>query len=60
MLVFPMGPVSLDASDTDLRRTLAFLVAVSFGLPPERTHLWSHLLHPEMIEQTFVCGNMVR
>ncbi|XP_065828093.1 uncharacterized protein [Oscarella lobularis] len=49
-----------DASDTDLRRTLALLVAVSLGLPRERTHLWSHLLHPEMIENTSVCGNMYK
>eukprot|EP00118_Oscarella_pearsei_P023946 m.294339 g.294339 ORF g.294339 m.294339 type:complete len:5643 (+) comp40744_c0_seq7:98-17026(+) len=59
--LFNLGQTSKhDASDTDLRRTLALLVGVSLGIPPGRTHLWSHLFHPELIEGTLVCGNMYK
>ena len=51
--------LSLEQSEIDLRHSLANLVGVVLGCPPNSNHLWYHLFHPEKLPGTYMTGYMV-
>ena len=52
---FPLA----DVSDSDLRHSLANLVAVVIGSPTRSNHLWYQLFSADKLMDTYMTGVMV-
>ena len=54
------SPFFADQSDTDLRHSLANMIAVTLGCPSHSNHLWYHMFAQEELLNTYITGFMVR
>lgn len=50
----------LDNTDSQLRHSIANLIAVVLGLPPKSNHLWYHMFEPKELQNTYMTGFMVK